>query len=77
MDDRNGMIYDSRNAAEQAGVPAQHLRELAVYIDEKHCGQCGKPVKVRRNTPQKQGSDGRLYRFCNKCWYRRGVGQQA
>lgn len=74
MDDRNGMIYSTREDARSAGVPEQHIRQLAAYVDAKHCGQCGKPVKVRRNTPQKQGSDGRLYRFCNKCWYRRGVG---
>ncbi len=75
MDDRSGQLYATRDAAVDAGVPEQHIRQLAAYIDERHCGQCGKPVKVRRNTPQKHGSDGRLYRFCNKCWYRRGVGR--
>lgn len=77
MDDRSGQLYDSRAAAVDAGVPQRHIRQLAEYIDERHCGQCGKALKVRKNTPQKHGSDGRLYRFCNKCWFRRQGHQSA
>ncbi len=75
MDDRTGQIYDTREAAEAAGVPSQHLRELATEYSERRCARCGKPVKVRKNTPTKQGSDGRLYRWCNRCWYRKGAGR--
>lgn len=73
MDDRTGQIYDTRDAALAAGVPEQHVRQLAEYIDDRHCASCGKAVKVRRSTPTKQGSDGRLYRWCKRCWYTRGA----
>lgn len=73
MDDRSGQLYASREDARDAGVPEQNIRQLVEYVDGRHCAQCGKVVKVRRHTPTKVGSDGRVYRFCNKCWFRRGV----
>ena len=74
MDDRTGDLYPSREAAAAAGVPEPHIREVH-YIDARHCAQCGKPVKARRSTPQKQGSDGQLYRWCKRCWFKRRLGE--
>lgn len=74
MDDRSGQIYPSVDAARAAGVPEEHTRPLAPYIDARHCAACSRPVKVRPSTPWRQGSDGLLYRWCKKCWYKKGAG---
>lgn len=70
MDDRTGQLYESREAAVSAGVPQEHIREIR-YLGPLRCALCGKPVKARKSTPSKFGSDGRLYRWCKRCWFTR------
>ena len=43
------------------------------YPGPRHCGRCKKAVKVRANTPTKTDGEGRVWVWCNKCWYVKGA----
>ena len=77
MDMRNGQIHPSAEAATEAGVPEEYQRPVFDYYPGPNkCGTCGKTFKVRKSTPQKYDGNGLLWRWCNKCWYRRGVAHE-
>ncbi len=76
MDDRTGELYESVDAARDAGVPARHIRPLN-HDDPLKCAHCGKPVKARKSTPAKYDSEGKLHRWCKRCWFVRRTGEGA
>lgn len=50
-------------------------RKIAIPVrmggDDRHCNCCLRPLKVRRSTPSKHMDDGRLLRWCKKCWHKK------
>lgn len=69
MDTRSGQLYESKAAAVERGANPRDVARVDSAVDEKHCQSCRRPLKVRLSTPSKLGSDGRLYRWCKRCWF--------
>lgn len=74
MDTRTGIVYPSREDALAAGVPAEHVKEVPPYYPgPKRCGRCKKAVKVRASTKTQTDTDGLVWVWCNKCWFKKGA----
>lgn len=73
MDTRTGQLYESEAAARAADVPSEAIARVDVSLAGTWvCQRCRRPVRQRKSTPTKTGSDGRVYRWCKRCWKKLG-----
>ncbi len=55
-------------------VPVRtNINRLTLDVDAVHCALCGKSVKARKSTPSRVDINGRLFRWCRKCWHIKGA----